>query len=262
MEVAWPGGDSGLLSIDQLRALEPTQTVPSGKLAGCVGISVQGLLQRAGAPVGCPSGIFTAADGLATEPIAIDELTEGLLLHSDSAGDALPQGGPLRIWYPEGMAVQKSMCGSTGPVNVKGVVRLTLQEAAAVAIPALQVELVYRLSRSQEVAAAVAAGVYTGAPPLDANFIHLSTGTQARRTAALYFAGSEDLMLLAFTTAALAAAGLDLRWEDAAPQPGVEKRGGDFPHLYGGPIPMSCLVGEPMALALEGSEHVFPEHVQ
>ena len=53
-------------------------------------------------------------------------------------------------------------------------------------------------------------------------YIHFSTAGQAQETARRYFAGQEDLVVLAVETDDLGAA---LRWEPS--------RGGDlFPHLY------------------------------
>merc|ERR1712137_68837 len=95
----------------------------------------------------------------------------------------------------------------------------------------------------------------------NSGFLHLSTGAQAVETARRYFAGAEDLVLLVFDQEKLSSAeGRQLRWEDAAPPAGAEKRDGDFPHLYGaGGAPWSALVGDPIALPLNGDgQHVFP----
>eukprot|EP00931_Biecheleriopsis_adriatica_P041238 TRINITY_DN23596_c0_g3_i1.p1 TRINITY_DN23596_c0_g3~~TRINITY_DN23596_c0_g3_i1.p1 ORF type:complete len:126 (+),score=21.19 TRINITY_DN23596_c0_g3_i1:40-417(+) len=120
--------------------------------------------------------------------------------------------------------------------------------------------VVLRLARAAEIETSAANGQYAGVPGLDDGFIHLSTPTQARSTAKLYFKDCTDLVLLAFDVARLRDAGLDVRYEDAKPQPGIEKRDGDFPHCYGGPIPWSCLSEDPLPLPLSDSgEHIFPE---
>eukprot|EP00928_Gymnodinium_smaydae_P057450 TRINITY_DN4068_c0_g1_i3.p1 TRINITY_DN4068_c0_g1~~TRINITY_DN4068_c0_g1_i3.p1 ORF type:complete len:128 (-),score=23.32 TRINITY_DN4068_c0_g1_i3:66-449(-) len=121
-------------------------------------------------------------------------------------------------------------------------------------------KFVYRLARAPEIEAARAAGEYAGVPSLDVGFIHLSTAEQARKTAALYFSTCEDLVLLRVSVAALAQhPSLELRFEDAQPLEGAEKRTGDFPHLYGGAIPWRCLEGEPLCVPLQDGRHLFPE---
>ena len=59
-------------------------------------------------------------------------------------------------------------------------------------------------------------------------FLHFSTASQLPETLRLYYAGQDDLMLVAVETEALGAA---LKWERS------ESRGEDFPHLY---APLSC----------------------
>jgi uncharacterized protein (DUF952 family) len=54
-------------------------------------------------------------------------------------------------------------------------------------------------------------------------FVHFSTASQLAETLRLYYAGQDDLMLVAVDAAALGAA---LKWEHAP------SRGEDFPHLY------------------------------
>lgn len=55
-------------------------------------------------------------------------------------------------------------------------------------------------------------------------FLHFSTAAQLPETLRLYYAGADDLMLVAVQADALGAA---LKWEHSA------SRGEDFPHLYG-----------------------------
>ena len=55
-------------------------------------------------------------------------------------------------------------------------------------------------------------------------FLHFSTAEQLPETLRLYYAGQDDLMLVAVDSTALGPA---LKWEHSA------SRGEDFPHLYG-----------------------------
>lgn len=113
-----------------LKTLEVTPTPVGGKLAGCVGASVGALLAKVVGECGDGvSGIFEAADGASTDPIAMHELVQGVVLHSDSSGAALPEkmGGPLRVVFPEGVAVQDSVCKTKqSSINLKMAVKLTL----------------------------------------------------------------------------------------------------------------------------------------
>jgi uncharacterized protein (DUF952 family) len=93
------------------------------------------------------------------------------------------------------------------------------------------------------------ASVFRGAA-VDARdgFIHFSSATQVRETAAKYFAEAEDLMLIAVDADALDDA---LKWEVS--------RGGDlFPHLYG-ELPLAAVLWvKPLPLGID-QRHVFPE---
>ncbi|WAJ30380.1 DUF952 domain-containing protein [Antarcticirhabdus aurantiaca] len=95
---------------------------------------------------------------------------------------------------------------------------------------------------------AEAAGAFAGAP-VDARdgYIHFSTASQVRETAAKHFAGEADLLLVSVDAAALGSA---LRWEPS--------RGGAlFPHLYD-PMPLSAVRAvEPLPLGEDGV-HRFP----
>jgi uncharacterized protein (DUF952 family) len=59
-------------------------------------------------------------------------------------------------------------------------------------------------------------------------FLHFSTAAQLPETLRRYYAGQDDLMLVAVDPKALGAA---LKWEYSS------SRGEDFPHLYG---PLCC----------------------
>mmetsp|Transcript_17016 Transcript_17016/g.43710 ORF Transcript_17016/g.43710 Transcript_17016/m.43710 type:complete len:179 (+) Transcript_17016:87-623(+) len=100
---------------------------------------------------------------------------------------------------------------------------------------------------------------YKGVPGLDDQFLHLSTAEQVVSTAALYFGGKTDVILLSFSVESMEEADLQIRWEDAAPPPGSTTRGGAFPHVYGGAIPYACLSSKPAILALDpDGKHIFP----
>ena len=75
-------------------------------------------------------------------------------------------------------------------------------------------------------------------------FLHFSTGPQLAETLRLYYAGRDDLVLVAVDAAALGAA---LKWEHAP------SRGEDFPHLFG-PLPRSAVRWtKPLARDAQGS---------
>ena len=71
------------------------------------------------------SAVVCAADGFASEPVPLDALAQGLLVHS-LAGAPLPreQGGPFRLLIPEGVVGAPSGCA-----NVKSVVRIVVKDA-------------------------------------------------------------------------------------------------------------------------------------
>ena len=107
--------------------------------------------------------------------------------------------------------------------------------------------LVFKIVAAEEWRVAQAAGVFSGAAVDRADgYIHFSTGEQAEATAAKWFAGRDDLTLVAIDAAAL---GRDLVWEPS--------RGGAlFPHLYG-PLPMSAVLwSRPLPLGDDG-RHAF-----
>ena len=108
--------------------------------------------------------------------------------------------------------------------------------------------LVYKILRAPEWQAFEAAGVTAGAPvDLEDGYIHLPTAIQAPETAAKYFAGAADLILVAVAVDRL---GTDLRWEPA--------RGGAlFPHLYRELDATDVAWSEPLLLGPDGG-HVFP----
>jgi len=108
---------------------------------------------------------------------------------------------------------------------------------------------IYKIVPKDAWAEAVTRGQLSGSP-VDTRdgFIHFSTASQVRETAAKHFAGATDLVIVAVSTAAL---GPQLRWEPS--------RGGDlFPHLYAD-LPLAAVRSvSPLPLGDDGA-HVFPE---
>lgn len=92
-----------------------------------------------------------------------------------------------------------------------------------------------------------------GGSPVDVadGFIHFSTASQVRETAAKHFAGVADLVIVAVSSADL---GLQLRWEPS--------RGGHlFPHLYAD-LPVTAVRWvEPLPLD-EAGRHEFPASIR
>src|SRR5690349_14639210 len=109
--------------------------------------------------------------------------------------------------------------------------------------------IVYKICTAPEWHQAERAGAYRGsAVDRKDGFIHFSTAEQAAETAAKWFAGQHDLVLVAVDGAAL---GAQLRWEPS--------RGGVlFPHLYG-ELPLQAVLRvDPLPLDAAG-RHMFPK---
>jgi len=108
---------------------------------------------------------------------------------------------------------------------------------------------IYKICDATAWQAAELAGEFAGAPvDLADGYIHFSTADQVEETAAKYFAGQRDLVLVAVDADALGAA---LKWEPS--------RGGAlFPHLYG-KLPLHAVRWtKPLPLGPDG-RHVFPQ---
>ena len=109
---------------------------------------------------------------------------------------------------------------------------------------------IYKICTASEWRDAERAGVYRGsAVDVKDGFIHFSTAEQAAETAAKWFAGQRDLVLVAVDADAL---GDKLKWEPS--------RGGAlFPHLYSAlMLPGAVLWVKPLPLGADG-QHQFPE---
>jgi uncharacterized protein (DUF952 family) len=91
-------------------------------------------------------------------------------------------------------------------------------------------------------------GIFRGsADDLRDGFIHFSTAAQVEETAAKYFSGQDDLLLISVDGGRLGGA---LKWEPS--------RGGAlFPHFYGELALSAVTKVEPLAL-LPGGGHAFP----
>jgi len=110
---------------------------------------------------------------------------------------------------------------------------------------------VYKIVAADLWRAAEDSGVFAGAgPDLTDGFIHLSTAAQARRTAGLYFAGQDNLVLVAAVGASLGEA---LKYEPS-------RDGDQFPHLYGSLPRTAVLSVRPLPLGADGN-HIFPDDV-
>ena len=95
--------------------------------------------------------------------------------------------------------------------------------------------LIYKILSRAEWDAAKAVGRFEGsAVDHQDGYIHLSASDQAQETAAKYFKGQPDLVLLGVEAEAL---GADLKWE-------ASRGGALFPHLY-----RPLLVGEVLSEA-------------
>jgi uncharacterized protein (DUF952 family) len=110
------------------------------------------------------------------------------------------------------------------------------------------VATIYKIAPANLWREAERTGAFTGAPvDLADGFIHFSTASQVRETAALHFAGQQDLVLVAVDADAL---GMALCREPS--------RGGAlFPHLYGTLALSAVRWVKPLPLGPVG--HVFPE---
>ncbi|WP_298293339.1 DUF952 domain-containing protein [uncultured Litoreibacter sp.] len=110
--------------------------------------------------------------------------------------------------------------------------------------------LIYKILTRAQWAEFEQNGAFKGAPiDLADGFIHFSTASQARETAAKHFAGQDGLYLAWGDADAMGGA---LKWE-------VSRGGDQFPHLYRD-WPMSEVLGH-AELPLKGSHHQFPEGI-
>lgn len=109
--------------------------------------------------------------------------------------------------------------------------------------------MVYKICTTNEWAQLQNKKQFFGSPDdLRDGFIHLSASDQVARTAAKFFAGRTDLILLAVNPRRLAD---DLKWETSA-------SGSTYPHLYA-PLSIDAVTSAtPLALDTSG-RHVLPQ---
>jgi uncharacterized protein (DUF952 family) len=102
---------------------------------------------------------------------------------------------------------------------------------------------IYKLVSRADWDMAEASGVFNGAEiDIADGFIHFSTAEQVEETAAKYFAGRTDLLLVAVDAAAFGDA---LKWE-------VSRGGALFPHLYA-PLPFEKVTRlDPLPIGANG----------
>lgn len=102
---------------------------------------------------------------------------------------------------------------------------------------------IYKIVLHSDWRAAEAAGFFSGAAvDLTDGFIHFSTAEQVEETAARYFAGQSDLLLVAVDSATLGDA---LRWE-------ASRGGALFPHLYAPLLLEAVTRVDPMPIGADG----------
>lgn len=110
-------------------------------------------------------------------------------------------------------------------------------------------EYIYKIATKSQWDEAIKKGIFTGAPiDLSDGYIHFSTASQARETAAKHFYGQKNLKLI---KVAIATLGDELKWEMS--------RGGDlFPHLYA-ELKTSDAISVINLAENETGGHIFPE---
>ncbi|MBR7650986.1 DUF952 domain-containing protein [Ochrobactrum oryzae] len=113
----------------------------------------------------------------------------------------------------------------------------------------MTIQIIYKIAPRDLWVQAEQAGSFTGAPvDIADGYIHFSTATQVRETAAKHFAGQQDLLLISVNASAL---GTALKFE-------VSRGGALFPHLYG-ELPLAAVLKvDPLPLGDDGL-HIFPE---
>jgi uncharacterized protein (DUF952 family) len=108
--------------------------------------------------------------------------------------------------------------------------------------------MTYKICTENEWQQLQESGSYSGSlDDLRDGFVHLSAANQVARTAARFFAGRGDLVLLAINSDSLGDA---LRWE-------TSPSGSVYPHLYI-PLPLDAVAAAtPLTLGPDG-RHVLP----
>lgn len=112
-------------------------------------------------------------------------------------------------------------------------------------------DYIYKIATKEQWDEALKQEVFKGAPiDLEDGYIHFSTASQARETAAKHFHGQKNLKLVKVATSPL---GKALKWEVS--------RGGDlFPHLYANLKTDDAITVFDLAEDDTGG-HIFPEEL-
>ena len=113
-------------------------------------------------------------------------------------------------------------------------------------------ELIFKIVTRAQWREAEADGVFSGAPvDLADGFIHFSTASQVRETAAKHFRDQNDLLLVAVDAKELGDA---LKWE-------VSRGGALFPHLYD-VLPVSSVASVVELPLGPGGRHLFADNIR
>jgi hypothetical protein len=125
VEVVLPDGRVHAVDLELLRELPDPIPDVSSQFPGRAGSAAR--LSSLFAHLELPSrgrAVVVAGDGFASEPVDLDVLLQGVLLHS-LEGEPLPpgKGGPFRLLIPEAASADPVSCA-----NVKGVAKLVLRD--------------------------------------------------------------------------------------------------------------------------------------
>jgi len=124
VEVVLPDGRVHGVDLDVLRELPDPIPDVSSRFPGRAGSAAR--LSSLFAHLGLPTrgrAVVVAGDGFVSEPVELDVLLQGVLLHSLD-GEPLPasKGGPFRLLIPAAASAEPVSCA-----NVKGVAKLVLR---------------------------------------------------------------------------------------------------------------------------------------
>jgi uncharacterized protein (DUF952 family) len=118
-------------------------------------------------------------------------------------------------------------------------------------ISSLSMQLIYKIEDKKIWREALASGIYHGAPiDLADGFIHFSTASQLRETAAKHFSARHNLIVAAIDSGQL---GENLKWE-------ISRGDARFPHLYG-KLDMKTVLNTYDLPVGENGEHEFSEEI-
>lgn len=107
---------------------------------------------------------------------------------------------------------------------------------------------IFKIVTRDEWSLAVQDHVFQGSPiDLQDGFLHCSTAEQVASTAALYFAGQKDLLLVAIEKTIP-----NLKWESS-------RDGDSFPHIYGSLHPQKDVAWVKEIELEESGQHILPD---